>query len=295
MIRPLRREYEAMQAQVTALTERRDASRKKGPDPEAKRLFEAFLARLRGVRVLDPACGSGNFLYIALRALKDLELEAIGWGSLTLRLPQEFPQVGPEAVMGIEINAYAAELARVTIWIGEIQWMLDHGFHYRHDPILQPFDSIATKDALLDLTDPTNPREAEWPAAEFIVGNPPFLGKDSCAAGSVRVREALFAVSGIGSRGRLTCAATGTRRRGRRSPPGRPACRAARDAGHPGQANRRVLERINESGGHLLRLRRRAVGPGRRRRSHQLRRPGRRVGPRRTLERPPRRVDSTPT
>jgi SAM-dependent methyltransferase len=166
-----------MQTQVTALTEHREAGRKRGPDPEAKRLFEAFLARLRAVRVLDPACGSGNFLYIALRALKDLELEAIGWGSLTLRLPQEFPQVGPEAVMGIEINAYAAELARVTIWIGEIQWMLDHGFHYRHDPILQPLGSIATKDALLDLSDPTNPREAEWPAAEFVVGNPPFLGR----------------------------------------------------------------------------------------------------------------------
>jgi type II restriction/modification system DNA methylase subunit YeeA len=177
VIRPLRREYDAMQAQVTALTEHRDASRKKGPDPEARRLFEAFLARVRAVRVLDPACGSGNFLYIALRALKDLELEAIGWGSLTLRLPQEFPRVGPEAVLGIEINGYAAELARVTIWIGEIQWMLDHGFHYRHDPILQPLDSIATKDALLDLSEPTNPREAEWPDAEFIVGNPPFLGR----------------------------------------------------------------------------------------------------------------------
>ncbi len=176
VMRPLRREYEAMQARVTELTMRRDAGGRKGPDPEARRAFEAYLARLRAVRVLDPACGSGNFLYIALQALKDLELEAIGWGSLVLRLPQEFPQVGPEAVMGIEINPYAAELARVTIWIGEIQWMLGHGFHYRSNPILSPLDTIATRDALLDLSDPTNPREAEWPAAEFIVGNPPFLG-----------------------------------------------------------------------------------------------------------------------
>ncbi len=177
VIRPLRREYQAMQARVTELTLRRDASAKKGPDPEALRLFGAFLDRLRAVRVLDPACGSGNFLYIALGALKDLEFEAIQWGSLVLRIPQQFPGVGPEAVLGIEINPYAAELARVTIWIGEIQWMLNHGFAYRRDPILRPLESIATMDALLDLSDPTEPREATWPAAEFIVGNPPFLGR----------------------------------------------------------------------------------------------------------------------
>jgi type II restriction/modification system DNA methylase subunit YeeA len=161
---------------VTQLTLHRDASPKKGPDPEALRLFGAFLDRLRAVRILDPACGSGNFLYIALQALKDLELEAIQWGSLVLRIPQQFPGVGPEAVLGIEINPYAAELARVTIWIGEIQWMLNHGFAYRRNPVLSALDSIATMDALLDRSDPATPREADWPAAEFIVGNPPFLG-----------------------------------------------------------------------------------------------------------------------
>ena len=195
VIRSLRREFVAMQTKVADLTKRRDASGKKGPDPEARRLFEGFLERLRAVRILDPACGSGNFLYIALQALKDLELEAIQWGSLTLRLPQEFPRVGPEAVLGIEINTYAAELARVTIWIGEIQWMLNHGFHYRSDPILSPLKSIATQDALLDLSDPAHPQEAEWPAAEFIVGNPPFLGRKFLRAelGSSYV-DALFSV-----------------------------------------------------------------------------------------------------
>jgi type II restriction/modification system DNA methylase subunit YeeA len=89
----------------------------------------------------------------------------------------QVPQVGPEAVLGIEINAYAAELARVTIWIGEIQWMIRHGLGYRRDPILRPLHHIETRDALLDLSDPANPREAEWPEAEFIVGNPPFLGR----------------------------------------------------------------------------------------------------------------------
>jgi type II restriction/modification system DNA methylase subunit YeeA len=89
----------------------------------------------------------------------------------------QIPEIGPEAVLGIEINAYAAELARVTIWIGEIQWMIRHGLGYRRNPILKPLDHIETRDALLDLTDPTKPREAAWPAAEFIVGNPPFLGR----------------------------------------------------------------------------------------------------------------------
>jgi type II restriction/modification system DNA methylase subunit YeeA len=88
----------------------------------------------------------------------------------------QLPQIGPEAVLGIEINAYAAELARVTIWIGEIQWMIRHGLGYRRDPILKSLHHIETRDALLDLSDPSNPREAEWPEAEFIVGNPPFLG-----------------------------------------------------------------------------------------------------------------------
>jgi type II restriction/modification system DNA methylase subunit YeeA len=140
------------------------------------RIFGAFLERLRAIRVLDPACGSGNFLYISLQLLKDLEYEAIQWGSLVLRLPQEFPQVGPQNLLGIEINPFAAELARVTIWIGQIQWMLSHGLGHPRDPVLQPLNNIREQDALLDLSDPTTPQEAEWPAADVVVGNPPFLG-----------------------------------------------------------------------------------------------------------------------
>ncbi len=251
IIRPLRREYEAMQARVTGLTLRRDGSGKKGPDPEARRLFEGYLERLRNVRVLDPACGSGNFLYVALQALKDLELEAIQWGSLVLRLPQEFPRVGPEAVLGIEINAYAAELARVTIWIGEIQWMLNHGFHYRENPVLQPLESIATRDALLDLSDPAKPREAPWPAAEFIVGNPPFLGNRLLRRGlGDDYVETLWSVfdDRLPHSSDLCCywhekaraqITTGfTRRAG-----------LLATQGIRGQANRTVLERILASGG----------------------------------------------
>ncbi|MDQ3691817.1 MAG: class I SAM-dependent DNA methyltransferase, partial [Chloroflexota bacterium] len=108
--------------------------------------------------------------------LKDLEREAIIWGSTTLRTPMEFPRVGPEAVKGIEISPYAAEIARVVIWIGEIQWMLNNGFAYRKNPILSKLDAIENRDALLDWTDPYHPVEADWPDATFIVGNPPFIG-----------------------------------------------------------------------------------------------------------------------
>jgi SAM-dependent methyltransferase len=250
VIRPLRREYAAMQKLVTELTLRRDASKKKGPDPEALRLFGAFLDRLRAVRILDPACGSGNFLYIALRALKDLELEVIGWGSLVLRIPQQFPGVGPEAVLGIEINPYAAELARVTIWIGEIQWMLNHGFAYRRDPILRPLDSIATMDALLDLSDPTKPREAEWPAAEFVVGNPPFLGGSLLRANLGNTyTEQLWLVYGdrIPNSSDLCCywheKARAQIEGGRLARAGLLATQGIR-----GQLNRVVLERIKKTG-----------------------------------------------
>jgi hypothetical protein len=250
IVRPLRQEYEAMQARVTELTLRRDASGKKGPDPEALRRFGAFLDRLRAVRVLDPACGSGNFLYIALGALKDLELEVIGWGSLHLRIPQQFPGVGPEAVLGIELNPYAAELARVTIWIGEIQWMLNHGFHYRTNPVLSSLDSIATMDALLDLSDPAHPREAEWPAAEFIVGNPPFLG-DKLILGQlgdeyVEVLRSVFQ-GRVSGQSDLCCY---WHEKARAQIAGGRTMRAGLLAtqGIRGGANRRVLERIKETG-----------------------------------------------
>ena len=79
-------------------------------------------------------------------------------------------------MLGVEINHYAAELARTALWIGYIQWHQSNGFPYTQRPILTPLDTIRQTDAILDLSDPDNPAEPEWPAAEFIVGNPPFLG-----------------------------------------------------------------------------------------------------------------------
>ena len=80
-------------------------------------------------------------------------------------------------MLGIEINHYAAELTRTALWIGYIQWHQANGFPYRQQPILTPLDTIRQTDAILDLSDPANPAEPAWPAAEFIIGNPPFLGQ----------------------------------------------------------------------------------------------------------------------
>ncbi len=140
--------------------------------PEAQALFDGFLERIRAYRVLDPACGSGNFLYLALKALKDVEHRA-GLEAEALGLQRKLGiEASPANVLGIELNPYAAELARLTVWIGELQWMLAHGYPIRRDPILQPLDHIECRDAVLN----PDGSEAPWPAVDAIVGNPPFLG-----------------------------------------------------------------------------------------------------------------------
>ena len=183
---PLRREFAAMRERVDALMAGREPTsltlegrrRERLPawERDAEAAWRAFLERLRAVRVLDPACGSGNFLYVTLRLLKDLEQEAIRWGAERLRIPGEFPRVDPHNVLGIEINPYARELAGVSIWIGHIQWMQDHGYGFPRDPVLQPLDNIELRDAILARDADGAPVPATWPEAEFVVGNPPFLG-----------------------------------------------------------------------------------------------------------------------
>lgn len=171
---PLRAEWDAMRAEIAERAERAAAARggrRTRLLNEAASLHRTFLDRLRAVTVLDPACGSGNFLYLALLALKDFE-HRVNLDAETLGLPRALPSIGPECVKGIEINPYAAELARVTVWIGEIQWMRRNGFGVSRQPILRPLDTIECRDALLN----EDGTEATWPAAEFIVGNPPFLG-----------------------------------------------------------------------------------------------------------------------
>ena len=172
---------------------------------EAQAAFITYLERLKNFRVLDPACGSGNFLYLALRVLKDLEHKA-NLEAEQLGLHRQVSiEVSPANVLGIELNPYAAELARVTVWIGEIQWMLKNGYPIRKNPILQALDHIENRDAVLQTPSnspltggeqhssiesdsrigsfPDKGRlggvkvcEAQWPTVDAIIGNPPFLG-----------------------------------------------------------------------------------------------------------------------
>jgi type II restriction/modification system DNA methylase subunit YeeA len=175
VVRPLAAEWDQAKADIVAALEKpgpaaKPAAREKARSA-ASGVYRAYLDRLRAFRVLDPACGSGNFLYLALRALKDLEHRA-GLEAEALGLQREFPAIGPESVLGIEINPYAAELARVTVWIGEIQWMRRNGFDVGRNPILRPLDNIECRDAALDVDGTV----AVWPVADVIIGNPPFIG-----------------------------------------------------------------------------------------------------------------------
>ena len=185
IVRPWLAGWARAKVEIAAGLEQAEAARSRSARTRgrarAERRLRAFLEELRGFTVLDPACGSGNFLYLALHALKDVEhrvqLEAEAMG-----LQRAFPAVGPANVRGIELNAYAAELARVSVWVGEIQWMRRNGFRESRDPILKPLDTIECRDALLAPggwgVEDGEPRgaESEWPAADVVIGNPPFLG-----------------------------------------------------------------------------------------------------------------------
>ena len=139
----------------------------------AQQAYQGFLLRLYEFRVLDAACGSGNFLYLGLKALRDIEKRVrVEARDLGIHDPQVMLMTGPHNILGLEINEYAAELARVTVWIGDIQWCRRNGYQHATDPILQSLDGIEHRDALLN----TDGSEASWPKADVIVGNPPFLG-----------------------------------------------------------------------------------------------------------------------
>ena len=223
-------------------------------DFPARAILEAFRRRLASVTVLDPACGSGNFLYITLRSLLDLEREVIdfaaaqGWHGLT---PQDaLPMVQPDQMLGLEINHYAAELARTALWIGYIQWHQANGFPYTRNPLLTPLDTIRQTDAILDRSDPEHPAEPQWPAAEFIVGNPPFLGSQLIRGNLPESHtDCLFQLYGgrIPNYSDYCCywfeKARQMVEEGRAKRVGLLATQGIR-----GGANRRVLERIKETG-----------------------------------------------
>ena len=175
IVRPLLAEWKHTKTDLEAAIERAGkagspSARTKAHD-KAKGVLRTFLERLRTFTVLDPACGSGNFLYLALQALKDIE-HRVHFEAEAMGLERGFPAVGPANVKGIELNPYAAELARVSVWIGEIQWMRRNGFSEERDPILKPLANIECRDAILA----PDGSEPKWPQANVVIGNPPFLG-----------------------------------------------------------------------------------------------------------------------
>jgi len=169
--RPLLQKWEQTRQELQTLA----AKIKKHGDAAYRKTLSRFmqwLDELRDFRVLDPACGSGNFLFLGLKALKDIEYLSISQAA-DMGLDREQDLVtGPRNVLGIELNEYAAELARVSIWIGEIQWRMAKGYPPKLNPVLEPLEQIECRDALLN----ADGTQAAWPQATVVVGNPPFIG-----------------------------------------------------------------------------------------------------------------------
>lgn len=149
------------------------ANRATSEGPLAAEL-QSFIDRIGALRVLDPACGSGNFLYVTLNLLHQLEREVVRW-SIQRGITTLEPRVHPQQLLGIELDEYAQQLASVVVWIGHIQNGLRSGANLlARDPILDPLNNIERRNAVV--TEEGEPRIPEWPDADCIVGNPPFLG-----------------------------------------------------------------------------------------------------------------------
>lgn len=186
VLAPLRREWDAAQRAALEFVpslKALPAARRKPIQTQIEKPIRAFHDRLASVTILDPACGSGNFLYVAIQSLLDLEREVLAFAALPDINVRLNPKVSPTQLRGIEIDPYAAELARVSIWIGYLKWKKEKGLYDKDRPILAPLDTIENRDAILVRTADRRPgrpalpaHPAAWPDADFIVGNPPFLG-----------------------------------------------------------------------------------------------------------------------
>ena len=189
LMTPLRREWKELKHALASAR-----AKERGTKADRDKL-SAFQKKLSGTTVLDPACGSGNFLYLSLRLLLDLEKELINFADqLGFSFP---PKVDVTQLRALEINPYAFELAQVSVQIGALQWRRDNGFDDHRTPVLRTLDGFENKDALLRETFRKQPKnlkaaraeeharqdelfrvyhERAWPDADIIVGNPPFLG-----------------------------------------------------------------------------------------------------------------------
>ena len=153
VMEPLGDRWIAVQAEVKQLLNAGESEPTANQRKKASSVLEAFLTELQGVKILDPACGSGNFLYVTLDLLKGLESEVLRrledvTGAAQLRL--DIAQVNPSQFLGIEINPRAAAIADLVIWIGYLQW------HFRRfgdippiEPVLREYKNIKQGDAVL--------------------------------------------------------------------------------------------------------------------------------------------------
>ncbi len=161
VVEPLRAEWR--DAQAAAILLAREAEELEGKARDAKRKearaeIETFHHRLCTVRVLDPACGSGNFLYVTLEHLKRLEgevlnqLEALGapGQGIQTKLGIEGETVTLQQLRGIEINERAAALAELVLWIGFLQWEIrTRGNDAVGEPVIHDYGNIECRDAVL--------------------------------------------------------------------------------------------------------------------------------------------------
>nr|WP_245479459.1 DNA methyltransferase [Hansschlegelia zhihuaiae] len=207
----------ALRADWQAALTMAEAAKEAGDERRAVAIVRAFLRKLCATRVLDPACGTGNFLYVALELMKALEGEALETlAKLGEPESMEFDRetVDPHQFLGLELNPRAAAIAELVVWIGYLQQHYRTRTGHPSEPILRAFKTInfgsgAPYDAVLTwagfplpkvetkagrrVETYPNARRPEWPEAEFIVGNPPFIGgKDIRSRLSAGYAEALW-------------------------------------------------------------------------------------------------------
>ena len=178
LMQPLRYAWDTVQLEAAPIRERYDRAATGRARTNARKQLLAkrdeILTRIRGTTVLDPACGSGNFLYVSLQMLMDLEKEVIHhplWAGLQMAARQ----VHPRQMHGIEIDPIAHALASIVVWIGYIQWRINNGYGQEFaEPILEELEgNIVCMDAILP-PDPHPPAPAGSNPPQSPAGsNPP--------------------------------------------------------------------------------------------------------------------------
>lgn len=175
LMAPLRKEWETIKDEVRKIKAEETGKKKEVVRKKISKVLIVFADKIAAVKVLDPACGSGNFLYVALRLLLDLQNEVLNFSD-EMGAGRPYITVTPAQLYGIETNEYAHELAQMTIQIGYIQWLRDNGYGFPTEPILKQTKNILNMDAVLAYDENGQPIEPEWPSVDVIIGNPPFLG-----------------------------------------------------------------------------------------------------------------------